>query len=323
MKQTFHPDTRFVGVDVASTELVVNVYGQPQTTSLTNNRSCVLAWLAKLPADAVIAVEATSNYHELLLGLAHDTGRVCYLLNPKDVRHYAKSTGARSKTDRVDAMVIARYLAKEHAHLHVWHPPSAASQTLDRLLTRRAKLINAKGAIQKSLAGLPDLKTQVGEVMNKLERLIDCIDTRIEKATKALPEGGEQATRLRTIPGIGLLTSAMLTNLFIRVPFTGADAVVAFAGLDPRANDSGHKRGRRSLSKRGPAELRRLLYNAAMSAARTKLWKPVYEHERKKHLPTTAALVILARKILRIAFALFKTQTDFDPSIIQKACAKP
>ena len=323
MKQTFPPETSFVGVDVASAELVVNLYGQLQTTSLSNNRSSVLAWLAKLPTDAAIAVEATGSYHELLLSLAHDSGRVCYLLNPKDVRHYGKSTGARSKTDRVDAMLIARYLAKEHAHLHVWHPPSAASQMLDKLLTRRAKLISAKGAIQKSLAGLPALKAQVGEVMDKLERLIDCIDTRIEKATKALPEGSEQATRLRTIPGVGLLTSAMLTNLFIRVPFTSADAVVAFAGLDPRANDSGHKRGRRSLSKRGPAELRRLLYNAAMSAARTKLWKPVYEHERNKNLPTTAALVILARRLLRIAFALFKKKVNFDPSFIQTACAKP
>jgi transposase len=111
--------------------------------------------------------------------------------------------------------------------------------------------------------------------------------------------------------------------LFTRVPFTSADAVVAFAGLDPRANDSGHKRGRRSLSKRGPAELRRLLYNAAMSAARTKVWKPAYEHERNKSLPSTAALVILARRLLRIAFALFKKKVNFDPSFIQTACTKP
>jgi transposase len=212
---------------------------------------------------------------------------------------------------------------EEHAHLHAWQPPSAAAQLLARLLTRRAKLVGAKGAIGKSLAGLPALKTQLAQVLDKMDRLIACIDMRIQSATDALPQGQQQARRLRTIPGVGLLTSAMLTNLFIRVPFGRADAVVAFAGLDPRANDSGHKRGRRVLSKRGPAELRRLLYNAAMSAARTKLWKPVYERERNKGLPTTAALNILARKILRIAFALFKNAVDFDPAIIQNACVKP
>ena len=323
MKQTFPSETCFIGVDVASAELVVNQYGLAQTIKLNNDRRSVLAWLAKLPDGAVIAVEATGSYHELLLGLAYAAGRTCYLLNPKDVRHYAKGTGMRSKTDRVDALLIARYVAKEHAHLHCWQPASEAAQALNRLLTRRAKLVSAKSAIRKSMADLPGLKDAVDEVIDKLERLIDGIDTRIETAIGALPQGQEQAARLREIPGVGLLTSAMLTNLFVRVPFGGVDAVVAFAGLDPRANDSGNKRGRRTLSTRGPAELRRLLYNAAMSAAKTKLWKPVYERERQKGLPTTAALNVLARKILRIAFALFKKATSFNPSMIQSACEKP
>src|SRR5680860_1402225 len=72
--------------------------------------------------------------------------------------------------------------------------------------------------------------------------------------------------RVETIVGVGPLVGIGLTNTLERVPFRKADAFVAFIGLDPRANDSGHKTGRRRLSKRGPAELRRLLFNAAMSA---------------------------------------------------------
>jgi transposase len=71
--------------------------------------------------------------------------------------------------------------------------------------------------------------------------------------------------------------------------------------------------GKRRLSKRGPAELRRLLFNAAMAAARTRVWKPVYEHYRARGLPTTAALVILARKIARIAWSIHRYHTSFDP----------
>ncbi|MEP7156025.1 MAG: hypothetical protein ABI905_09640 [Betaproteobacteria bacterium] len=79
-----------------------------------------------------------------------------------------------------------------------------------------------------------------------------------------------------------------------------------------------------SLPFDGPAELRRLLYNAAMSAARTAVWKPLYQRELAKGLSTTAALNILARKLLRIAFSLFKHATNFDPAIILKnTCAKP
>ena len=119
--------------------------------------------------------------------------------------------------------------------------------------------------------------------------------------------------------GIGLLNAAMLTNLFLRVPFAKSDAVVALAGLDPRANDSGLKRVKRRLSKRGPAELRRLLYNAAMAARKSPVWLPFYERQRAKGLPKTACLVVLARKLLRLAFSLFEHQTDFDPKWINIA----
>ena len=124
---------------------------------------------------------------------------------------------------------------------------------------------------------------------------------------------------MRSIPGIGLLTSAALLNVFERVPSARADAVVAYSGLDPRPCDSGQKRGKRRLSKRGPAELRRLLFNAAMSAAKTRTWKPYYLRERAKGLPSTAALVALARRLLRVAFALFKNQQSFNPDMAKIA----
>ena len=87
-------------------------------------------------------------------------------------------------------------------------------------------------------------------------------------------------------------------------------------GLDPRPNDSGKKTGQRRLSKRGWPEIRRLLYAAAMSAARTKAWNGFYLAQRAKGLSTTAALIVLARKLLRVAFSLFKQQSDFDSSLM-------
>ncbi|WP_295521816.1 transposase, partial [uncultured Pseudacidovorax sp.] len=100
--------------------------------------------------------------------------------------------------------------------------------------------------------------------------------------------------------------------IFGRMPVASADAVVAFTGLNPRPNDSGKKTGQRRLSKKGWPESRRLLYAAAMSAARTKTWKSFYQAQRSKGLSTTAALVVLARKLMRVAFSLFKQQAMFD-----------
>jgi Transposase IS116/IS110/IS902 family len=93
----------------------------------------------------------------------------------------------------------------------------------------------------------------------------------------------QQYARLRKIAGLGgVVVRSSVLNTLERVPLHSADAFIAFTGLDPRPDDSGHHVGRRRLSKRGPSELRRLLYIAAMSAVKTKLWRPVYEHYRGK-----------------------------------------
>ena len=115
-----------------------------------------------------------------------------------------------------------------------------------------------------------------------------------------------EARRLESIPGIGRQTSTQLAVLFDRVPLSGSDAAVAFVGLDPRASDSGQKRGRRRVSKRGPAELRRLLYNCAQAGVKTAVWKPYYQALLAREFSTTQALVILARKLLRIAYSLWR-----------------
>lgn len=104
-----------------------------------------------------------------------------------------------------------------------------------------------------------------------------------------------------------------------------ADAIVAYSGLDPRPNDSGQHRGRRRITKRGPPEMRRLLFLAAQAAAKSKAARPVYEAIRAKGFSTTQALVILARNLLRVAYLIWKTGQPFDPQRIlpPAACQKP
>ncbi|MDA8095872.1 MAG: transposase [Betaproteobacteria bacterium] len=131
------------------------------------------------------------------------------------------------------------------------------------------------------------------------DTLIEHIDARVKALIEACPERKRDYTRLRKIAGVGAVIGSSLVNTLERVPLRSADAFVAFAGLDPRPDESGKHRGKRRLSKRGPAELRRLLYLAAMSAAKTKTWKPIYEHYRQKGLSSTTTLVILARRIAR------------------------
>jgi transposase len=320
MKTNLPSDFDFLGVDVASTELVICCHPKTQVQTISNDKKSIQTWLKTLSSKrTALAVEATGCYHQTLIQLAHNEGIVCFLLNPKDIKYYVKASGARAKTDPVDAHLIARYCAKEHMELHVWQPsPVACERVLDSL-KRRAKLVEVREMLTQSFHGLKALSKDLARVRASIDRVLAKIDVIIKDATIALPNGAVESKRLLAISGVGLLTSSYLLSLFTRIPFANSDAVVAFAGMDPRANDSGTKTGRRKLSKRGPAELRRLLFNAAMSGVRTRTWNPTYLKVRAAGKTSTEALLIVARKILRVAFSLFKTKSTFDANKILNA----
>ncbi len=169
-----------------------------------------------------------------------------------------------------------------------------------------AKLVVIKGTLTQSLRGLPGVQQELQQLIARLERLISQIEALMQRALQQLPAAQHAAQHIATIPGYGRLGSTCLGHTFTRLPFASSDAVVAHTGFDPRPDDSGKRHGRRRLSKRGPGETRRILFNCAMSAAKTKLWRPYYQAQRAKGLSSTAAIVILARKMLRIAFALYQ-----------------
>ncbi len=303
-----------LGVDVAKDSVVVACAGGHfAPRSVANQRAALRAWLATLPPGSRIGVEATGRYHELLADLAHTQGFTVYVLNPKDTRYYARSLGRRGKTDRVDAEVLARYVAKEHGGLHAYVPASPAQRAIDRLLRRRARIVALRGSLRATGADLPECQAELQAGLQSLEAVIARIDQQLHEQMQVTEGLRQRQQRLQTIVGVGPLVSTSLANTLSRIPFRSVEAFIAHTGLDPRPYDSGQKVGRRRLSKRGPAELRRLLYNAAMSGAKTTTWKPVYEHYRARGWSSTAALVILARKIARIAFAVYHHDTPFDP----------
>ena len=305
-----------IGADVAKDEIVVAcAEGGFSLLKVPNRRAELSVFLKTLPAGSRIGMESTGIYHELLAETAHKLGFVVFVLNPKDVRHYAKAIGLRGKTDRVDAELIARMIYREHEKLHPWVPPTPAQRQIDRLLKRRAKVRRIQVALNQSIKGIAGFDADLKTVNERLDRFVKHIDAKVKALIEADTDRKQQYARLRKIAGLGgAVVRSSVLNTLERVPLRSADAFIAFTGLDPRPDDSGHHTGRRRLSKRGPSELRRLLYIAAMAAAKTKLWKPIYEHYRAKGLSTTAALVILARRIARTAWSLYTHKTDFDPT---------
>ena len=282
-----------IGVDVAKDHLVIAFADVPAVQTIANSKAAIAQWLKTVPAGARLGVEATGRYHQTLVELAHRHGCVVYLLNPKDCQHYFAATGARAKTDRIDAQLIARFIARESGPLRPYVPLTPAHQGALALLRRRAKLIAVKGTLRQSFAGLRGVGSELKAVLARIDALLAKIDARLAAFIAADERRAEQAKALQTI--------------------------VAYTGLDLRVKDSGKKRGSRSLTKRGHGELRRLLYTAAMAASRSHAWRPVYAHYCQRGFTRIQALVILARRIAKTAWSIYKHGSTFDPERLTKA----
>jgi len=306
--------TEICGADVAKDEVVVASHGQTHVRAIANERRAIDAWLATLPKGSIVAMESTGIYHQLLAQRAHAAGMLVYVLNARDVHFYAKAMGARGKTDRVDAGLIARYAAEHHAKLHAWEPGDGAHKRVEELLGRRATLVTKRESVRQAFKGDHDLAGELRQIDQSFDRFLAAIDAKVDEliaADSALATGRK---RIASVTGFGPHGSALLAVLFARIPFANVDAVVAYSGLDPRPNDSGKKRGTRQLSKRGPAHLRRQLYLSGFAASHSKALKPLYQALRAKGFATTEAFVILGRKLLRAAFAVWKTGQQWDPT---------
>lgn len=301
---------RYYGVDASKAELVV---AQLDGTigRVSNEAAAIAQWLEQLPAGACIGVESTGCCHSLLAHLTHAAGHTVCVLNAHDVHFYAKAVGSRAKTDSKDAGVIVRYLADHHAHLRPWRPGSALQQQLQALLRYRARLSQHRAALRQALPAA-ELDVDLRPVEDGWDAGLRAIDAKVQALIDSDTHLRAGCARLRTIIGVGPQAAALLTWLLSRLDFANADALVAYCGLDPRASDSGTRRGRRRLTKKGPPLLRRQVYLMGLAASNSRALKPLYQALRAKGFATTEAIIILGRKLLRAAFVIWKGTEPFD-----------
>lgn len=321
--ETIPASTKYYGCDIGKATIVIAPGdGNQPLQNIANHHKAITGWLSRLPKDSVIGMEATGRYHEMLANCAAHGGHKVFVINPKHLSLYAKGLGQRGKTDPLDARVIARYLVREADRLHPYTEPTKAQRALRDLLTQRANIVKHGQAMRRCLQDTASvastaLTRATNAVLKGIERLIKQIDLQLQIVVREDAALEEKRVLLQTISGIGLLNGIALMHRFDRTPFANSDAVVAAYGLDPRPKDSGSKTGKRQLTKQGNAEDRRLIYLAAQSAARTRTFKPRYAELLAKGFATTEAVIIIARKLLRIAFAVWRSGNAFNPEEVR------
>lgn len=277
---------------------------------LDNERSAIVKWLKTLPHDAVIAMEATSNYHALLAKLAHQFGLTVFVLNPRHVHHYEKGVGRRAKTDKVDASLIRRYVVQERSYLNTWQPPTPQQKEIDTLTQRRYLLMTKKQSIVMAFKDIADTCEGYKEMLKQITAVINHLEKRIVQTIKQEPNTLRDYQLITSIPGIGPLTAAFMCNVLNKHSFSSIDQLTSFLGMDLIHADSGKKYSKRSLSKHGSSESRRLLFNCARAASQGQL-KVMYEKFAARMIHTKATVAMM-RKLLKLVFGVWKSKTAFD-----------
>jgi transposase len=296
-----------LGVDVSKDALVICDWDTEDIITLENKDSAIKDWFEGLYGPLRIAIEPTSSYHLEFVEQAHALGFKVYLINPRQLAHYRQAVDVRNKTDPLDAWLLARYLARESDSLRPFKPQCAKAQQLWSLLKRRATAVRARTQLKQSFA---EIKLPIKALLCEIQRVLDRIDQRMLGLIRKLGWWADYQ-RCLSMPGIGKLNAAALVTVFHRGAFAGADAFVSFIGLDVCVRESGQYKGKCKLSKRGEAEIRRLLYCATQGARSYQPFAIFHQKQLDKGHPKIGAKCSLARKLARIAFALMTNQQSF------------
>ena len=296
-----------LGVDVSKDELVIYDWDTEETITLENKASIIKDWSENLCGLVRVAIEPTSNYHLEFVEQGHALGFEVYLINPRQLANYRKAVDVRNKTDPLDAWLLARFLTRECDSLRPFKPLCAQSKQLWSLLKRRAAAVKARTQLKQSFA---EIKLPTKALFSEIQRVLDRIDQRMMELIRKLGWWVDYQ-RCQSIPGAGKLNAAALVTVFHRGAFAGADAFISFIGLDICVRESGKFKGKSKLSKRGEAEIRRLLFCATQPARSYQPFDDYYLKQLDKGRSKIAAKCALARKLARIAFSLMTNQQPF------------
>lgn len=280
--------------------------------------AALLAWLAGQQANQPHAcLEATGVYWEAAAQFLAGAGFGVSVVNPVQVKAYGKSRLARTKTDKVDAKLIADFCAERNPVL--WQAPSEAELTL-RALVLRLESLQAMRTQESNRLGVAReaVRDNIQAHLGWLDKEIDSLVQAIKDHINNHPGLKQQRDLLDTVPGLGERTIAVILAYYADTGrFANSRQAAAFAGLDPRQYESGSSvRGKPRLSKVGHAFLRKALFMPAMVTLYKTDWgKHFKDRLMKAGKPPKLIIGAMMRKLIHVAFGILKSQQPFKSSL--------
>lgn len=298
-----------LGIDLSKEWLDAHLLPTGQTWRVSTQPDELEAWILELPSgiDRVV-MEASGGLQNLPAALLARAGLGVAIVNPAQVRHFAKSLGQHAKTDAVDARLIAEFgLCVQPV---VRPLPDEDQALLAELLSRRGQIIKTLVAEQNRLgtARFKPVRRSIEKTIQWLEKQLAQIDEQIDDHIEQSPLWRAKEDLLKSVPGVGPATARMLLGHLPELGTLTRREVAALVGLAPYARESGKWRGKRFVSG-GRSVVRAALYMAALTASRCNSeLKVFYRRLVDQGKPPKLALTALMRKLLTILNAVIRDQ---------------
>ncbi|MFN8589928.1 MAG: IS110 family transposase [Thermomicrobiales bacterium] len=307
--------TTWIGIDVSKAGLDVASSDGGAVSHVSNDEDGIAALVVAVTErePALVVLEATGGHERAVTAALAAAGVPVAVVNPRQVRDFAKATGQLAKTDALDARVLARFA--QAVQPPVRSLPDETAQELAALLARRRQVLEMRVAEQNRRPGLaPRLRPALDAHLIWLSQQLAELDADLDRTLRASPLWRAKEDLLRAIPGIGPVVARTLLAELPELGQLTRHEAAALAGLAPLNQDSGTRRGvRRTWG--GRAAVRAALYMAAVSAVRCNpVIRALYVRLRAAGKPPKVALVACMRKLLTIANAMLRDGTPWSPN---------
>jgi len=306
-----------VGIDVSKARLDVCILPSAETLSVDNTDGGIAQVVALLKQHqvALVLLEATGRYERRVASELLETGFNVAVVNPRQARDFARALGKLAKTDKIDAVTLARFAQLGHARLCEKQPQKRL--LLDDLVTRRRQVV-AMMAMEKTRVQIPQDKAtraMIARVIRLLEQQREDLDRRIAELIESDDDWKNKRDLLTSVPGIGESTASQLVADLPELGQLNRRQIAALVGVAPINRDSGMMRGKRSIFG-GRAAVRCALYMAAFCAMKfNPVIRPFAERLRAAGKPFKVIVIAAMRKLLTILNVMLRENQPWAPKL--------
>ncbi len=308
-----HSAACFVGIDVGKAHIDVFVHPSGAAFRLNRDAAGLDDLLVRLRpcAPTLIVLEATGGFERVVTAALWGAGLPVAVVNPRQIRDFARASGCLAKTDRLDPRVIAGFAAAIRPEQRP--QPDAAACELADLVARRRQLVEmiSTETMRSQQARLAAVRRQLAAHLAWLNKELGQLDADLDAAVRASPAWCERAALLLSVPGVGAATTRTLLADLPELGSLDRRRIAALVGVAPVAHDSGQHHGARHI-RGGRSAVRAALYMAAWIGSR---WNPVlketYQRLRAAGKPRKVALVACMRRLLTILNAMVRDNTPW------------